>query len=136
MSTPGYSATPLARKLGIAAGHRVLLHDAPADYLAWLAPLPDEVRFVTRASARIDLAHAFVRERDVLSILLVRWRQVLPPATPAWISWPKRAAKVPTTITEDVIREVALPLDYVDIKVCAVSPVWSGLKLVVRRQAR
>lgn len=132
----GYSGTPLARKLGIAAGMRVLTADAPDDYAALLAPLPDGVNFEIRTGPKIDLAHVFVTQRDALQRQLQALRTKLRPDAVLWISWPKKASRVPTTVTEDVIRELALPLGWVDVKVCAVSDVWSGLKLVVRKELR
>ena len=132
----GYAATPLARKLGIKAGGVVHAVAAPAGYRAWLAPLPDGVRFTTAASAATDLAHVFATRRARLAPTLATLRRRLRADAAVWVSWPKRAARLPTDITEDVVREVALPLGFVDIKVCAVTEVWSGLKLVVRRELR
>ena len=132
----GYSGTPLAAKLGINPGSRVALHAAPQDYRALLAPLPDGVVFESTANAHTDLVHLFVTERDELARHLADLRKTLGPTAVVWVSWPKKAAKRPTTITEDVIREVALPLGWVDVKVCAVDAVWSGLKLVVRKALR
>jgi hypothetical protein len=134
--TPGYSGTPLAKKLGIADGSRVLPISAPRDYVDMLEPLPDGVRFEKRTGAAIDLAHVFADRRSELQKHLVALRGKLRVDAAIWVSWPKKAAKVPTDITEDTIREVALPLGFVDIKVCAVSEVWSGLKLVVRKELR
>jgi len=134
--TAGYSGTPLAKKLGIAAGARVAALEAPSDYVALLAPLPEGVTFEARAGARTDVAHLFVREREDLARRLAALRDALRPEASLWISWPKKAAKVPTTITEDVVRELALPLGFVDVKVCAVDATWSGLKLVVRKSLR
>lgn len=128
----GYSGTPLARKLGIRPGMRVAALTAPDGYAEWLAPLPDGVTLLPALRGRVDLVHAFVVERDALAALLKRLRPAAGDGMPLWVSWPKKASRVPTTITEDVIRELALPLGYVDVKVCAVSEVWSGLKLVVR----
>lgn len=132
----GYSGTPLARKLGIKPGMRVWIAAAPDGFRDWLAPLPEGVAFDGRAGAHTDLAHVFVTERADLLGRLRRLREVLRPDAGLWISWPKKASKVPTSITEDVIRELALPLGWVDVKVCAVSDVWSGLKLVVRAELR
>jgi hypothetical protein len=134
--TAGYSGTPLARKLGIGPGARVAVLDAPPQYGALLEPLPEGVRFEARAGARTDVVHVFVRERDVLARHLGALRETLRPDAALWISWPKKAAKVPTTVTEDVIRALALPLGFVDVKVCAVDDTWSGLKLVVRKALR
>ena len=132
----GYSGTPLAKKLGIAQGARVLLRGAPADYADLLAPLPEGVGFARAPSPAIDVAQVFCTKRAQLAQALKRFRTTLRPDATVWISWPKRAAKVPTDITEDVVREVALPLGYVDVKVCAVDETWSGLKLVVRKALR
>ena len=132
----GYSGTPLAKKLGIAPGARVLLRGAPADYADLLAPLPDGVSFARVPSPAIDLAQVFCTKRGQLAKALKRFRTTLRPDAAVWVSWPKRAAKVPTDITEDVVRELALPLGYVDVKVCAVDETWSALKLVVRKALR
>jgi hypothetical protein len=94
------------------------------------------VMFERQAGPRVDMAHVFVTRSEDLGEQLVALRQQLRPDAAVWVSWPKKAAKVPTTVTEDTIREVALPLGWVDIKVCAVSEVWSGLKLVVRKELR
>jgi hypothetical protein len=135
-ATAGYSGTPLAKKLGIKASGRMLVLDAPAEYPRWLEPLPADVLFEKRASPDIDLAHVFVTTREELSGHLAALRKALRSDAIVWISWPKKASKVPTTVTEDTIRELALPLGFVDIKVCAVSEVWSGLKLMVRKELR
>jgi hypothetical protein len=132
----GYSGTPLAVKLGIKAGTTLRAIHAPDGYRELLAPLPDGARIVTGARARADLVHHFATRRAELAKALRSYRDQLDAATPVWVSWPKKSAKVPTDVTEDTIREVALPLGYVDIKVCAVSDTWSGLKLVVRKELR
>ena len=132
----GYSGTPLAKKLGIKQGSQVLLVGAPDDYESLLAPLPPGVVFQAQAGEGIDLVQVFVTRRAELEKHLASLRRKLRTDVPAWVSWPKKSAKVPTDITEDTIRAVALPLGFVDIKVCAVSELWSGLKLVVRRELR
>jgi hypothetical protein len=132
----GYSGTPLAKKLGIREGSRVLLLGAPRGYPAALAPLPDRVRFERRAGVAVDIAQLFVTRREDLARRLGVLRKTLRPDAALWISWPKKASGVATTVTEDVVRELGLPLGFVDIKVCAVDEVWSGLKLVVRRTER
>ena len=109
---------------------------APDEYADLLAPLPAEVRFESRCSAAVAIAHVFVTQRDELRKQLIALRGKLRADAAVWVSWPKQAAKVSTDITEDTIREIALPLGFVDIKVCAVSEVWSGLKLVVRKELR
>jgi hypothetical protein len=132
----GYSDTPLAKKLGIKDGFNVFLVEAPAQYRALLAPLPARVRFVRMANMSTNLVHLFATERSALARLLPTLRKKLPPEAAIWVSWPKKSSKLPSDITEDTIREVALPLGFVDIKVCAVTDVWSGLKLVVRKELR
>jgi hypothetical protein len=101
-----------------------------------VAPLPDGVTFVSKASTTTDMAHVFTSKRRELEKTLRTLRTALKPDASIWVSWPKKTSKVPTDITEDVIREVALPMGLVDIKVCAVDETWSGLKLVVRKQLR
>ena len=134
--SPGYSGTPLARKLGLKEGTCFMPVNAPPDYLDWLGALPARAACAERASAAVDIAHVFSTRRADLTGELTHLRTALRPDAAIWVSWPKKAAKVPTDITEDVIREVALPLGFVDIKVCAVTDVWSGLKLVVRKELR
>jgi len=136
MSPAGYSGTPLAKKLGLKPGMR-----------AWFLDMPDSVRAEiqcdtlglseqTAPSAGIEAAHIFVTRREVLVHHIGALRQCLAPAGFVWVSWPKKAAKTDTDITEDVIREVALPTGLVDIKVCAIDEKWSGLKLVIRKALR
>lgn len=132
----GYSGTPLAAKLGIKPGAEVHPIGAPAEYRTLLAPLPDGATISPRLSSRTTIVHLFSTTKQNLTEQLKGLRTRLGPEIAIWVSWPKKAAKVPTDITEDVIRQVALPLGYVDIKVCAVSDVWSGLKLVVRKELR
>lgn len=129
----GYSGTPLAKKLGYKPEMRAAVVDAPDGYAGWLEPLPDGVAF---GADDPELVHLFTTERAVLEAALTHWRTALRPDGMVWVSWPKKASKVPTDITEDVIREVCLPLGFVDVKVCAVSDVWSGLKLMVRKELR
>lgn len=136
MAAAGYSGTPLSRKLGLKDGFVVALVGAPPELRDWLAPLPPGLTFVARPTAQVQLVHAFFSERAALAKALADWRRRLADDAVLWISWPKKAAKVPTDITEDVIRAEALPLGFVDVKVCAVSEVWSGLKLVVRQELR
>lgn len=132
----GYSGTPLARKLGIKEGSRVALLGAPERFDKQLAPLPDGVRILRRLAPDLDVALLFVTERRELER---RFPQVAGSITPAggfWVAWPKRASKVPTDLTEDVLREVGLPQGLVDNKVCAVTEVWSGLRFVWRKENR
>jgi hypothetical protein len=131
----GYSGTPLAKKLGLRDGQRV-----------WFVAMPDTVQEeigeyalnLTFAGSPdgIDAAHVFVTERSDLTTHLTALRHQIARDGQVWVSWPKQAAKLPTDITEDTIREVALPLGFVDTKVCAVDGTWSGLKLVIRKELR
>lgn len=132
----GYSGTPLAAKLGVRAGTTVLPVDAPADYRDLLAPIPGGVSFGLRLTERVDLIHVFSMSRTMLAAFLVRARKQMRTDASIWVSWPKKASGVSTDLTEDVVRELALPLGLVDVKVCAVDATWSGLKLVVRREQR
>jgi len=133
---PGYSGTPLAKKLGIQEGHSVHTIGAPSNYQALLKPLPDRVRFGTTVTPSTNTIHLFETDRTKLAKQLTTLRKQLAPDAAVWVSWPKKASKVPTSITEDTIRELALPLGFVDVKVCAVTDVWSGLKLVIRKELR
>jgi DUF3052 family protein len=132
----GYSGTPLAKKLGIKSGSRVFLSRPPKNYTALVAPLPDRVQMAAGISATTDLVHLFVTSRKDLERALRTTMAKLRDDAPIWVSWPKKSSGVPTDITEDTIRAVALPMGLVDVKVCAVDEVWSGLKLVVRRENR
>jgi len=136
LKVTGYSGTPLAAKLGIKPGMLIHAVNAPPGYLELLAPLPDGARISRRPWPRPDIIHHFASRKAGLAAALSTYRRKLDVATPVWVSWPKKSAKLPTDITEDGIREVALPLGYVDVKVCAVSDIWSGLKFVVRKELR
>jgi hypothetical protein len=132
----GYSGTPLAKKLGIKAGSRIHAIDAPTAYRKLLAPLPDGVGFDSKLAAGTDIVHVFSTRKTELARILRTVRNTMRNDASLWVSWPKKAARVATDINEDVVREVALPLGLVDVKVCAVDDVWSGLKLMVRRELR
>jgi hypothetical protein len=110
--------------------------NAPSEYSAWLGDLPEGVRLVKNAQKPVEAAHVFASESLFLDATLSRLRNELKQDGFVWVSWPKKSARVLTDITEDTIREIALPLGFVDIKVCAVSEVWSGLKLVIRKSER
>lgn len=135
MST-GYSGTPLVKKLGFRSGHRVHIRNAPEGYLQWLQPLPENLRLLKRLVGGLDAIHYFTDSRAKLESEIDRLIECLLPDGMIWISWPKKASKVETDMSEDVIREVALPRGLVDIKVCAVDSTWSGLKLVIRKELR
>jgi hypothetical protein len=132
----GYSGTPLPSKLGIRPGFAIHLEGAPPGYLDLLEPLTEAVTFESRMSSTTDLVHLFPARKSELARLLRNCRSKLRPNAIVWVSWPKKSAHVRTDITEDTIRELALPLGFVDVKVCAVNEVWSGLKLVVRKELR
>ena len=132
----GYSGTPLARKLGIQPGQTIATVGAPGNYRDLVAPIPEDVTFVSRVTARVDITHLFATRLALLDRKLRALRQAMRDDATLWVSWPKKASGVETDITEDAIRAVALPLGLVDVKVCAVDNVWSGLKLVIRRELR
>lgn len=134
MAAAGYSGTPLAKKLGLKQGLAL-----------WCAGMPDSVAgeiadaghdLLPEPVAGMDGAHIFVTEAAQMAALLTQLRHQIASNGFVWVSWPKKAAKVPTDITEDTIRAIALPMGWVDIKVCAVDAVWSGLKLVIRKELR
>jgi len=132
----GYSGTPLAQKLGIKLGHAVLTISAPPKYRDWLGDLPD-VTFVSKPPKNgVAVVHLFVTSLAELDKQLPRARAAMTEDGALWVSWYKKAAKIPTDVTENIIRERALKTDLVDVKVCAVSEEWSGLKLVVRKHSR
>jgi hypothetical protein len=132
----GYSGTPLASKLGLKEGMRAAWLTAPDDFPQLLGELPRGVRVVARVSGSLDLVVAFATRRSVLERRLPALREAIRPDGAAWAAWPKRSSGMPTDITEDVVREVALPLGLVDVKVCAIDETWSGLKLVIRKELR
>jgi hypothetical protein len=132
----GYSGTPLAKKLGFKPGMRAHFHAAPAELPGLLGELPEDTTILKRPAAPLDLVLLFATERSELARRLAALQPRLQPAGMLWVCWPKRASGVPTDITEDVVREVALPRGLVDTKVAAVSEIWSGLRLVIRRELR
>ena len=134
--TAGYSGTPLVRKLGYKAGMRVLHTGAPEGFADLLGALPDAITVLERPADDLDLAMLFVTQRRELERGLATLHPKLQPAGMIWVAWPKRASKLPTDVTEDVVRDVALPRGLVDVKVCAIDEVWSGLKLVIRKPLR
>lgn len=132
----GYSPRPLADKLGLKPGMRAWFCHMPGHIREGLATELALLDVQTAPSAGLEAAHIFVEARAVLERELPKLRDCLAPAGFLWVSWPKRASGRATDITEDVIRAVALPTGLVDVKVCAVDEVWSGLKLMIRREAR
>jgi hypothetical protein len=136
MAQAGYSGTPLPQKLGIKPGMTLHVVDAPMDYAALIAPIGAKVAFATRLTKDVELLHAFVTRTSRLEDVLDRARAGLGSDAIVWISWPKKAAGLASEVTEDTVRDMALPLGFVDVKVCAVDDTWSGLKLVVRKTLR
>ena len=132
----GYSKTPLVKKLGIKAGFVLLVVNPPPDYAALIAPLPPDVTILSRLAAEVDMIHVFSQSRADLTAAVETFVAHIRQNGMIWISWPKKSSRVPTDITEDVIREIILPLGLVDVKVCAVDDVWSGLKVVIRKENR
>jgi hypothetical protein len=132
----GYSGTPLFQKLGIKPDTTVLVIDPPNNYRKLLGQLPSGAHLIERAPNAVDFVHLFTARREQLQTELKRLRKKLSDTGTIWVSWPKKSAGRPTDVTEDTIREVALPLGLVDTKVCAVDEIWSGLKLMVRRENR
>ena len=144
--TAGYSGTPLAKKLGIEDGTTILTVNAPENYPELLDPLPANVEINDISSAKmqkpaqsrceIDILHVFTNTREGLFKSVSDAKQLIKQDGAIWVSWYKKAAKLPTEITEDTVREAAFPLGLVDVKVCAVDEKWSGLKLVIRKENR
>ncbi|MDX1439334.1 MAG: DUF3052 family protein [Rubricoccaceae bacterium] len=134
-SLPGYSGTPLVRKLGYKDGFVVHLINVPANYLELVQPVPENVHFSDSAT-QADLVHLFTNETAELERTLPQLLDQIKRDGMIWVSWPKRASNVLSDISEDRIRETALPLGLVDVKVCAVDKTWSGLKLVIRKEHR
>lgn len=132
----GYSGTPLAKKLGIFEGAQVALIRAPDGIEGLLAPLPAGVKLRRSLGSGADVILFFTMSRRSLENRIDRLKSAISPDKVLWVAWPKKAAKVATDMTEDVVREVALPTGLVDVKVCAIDETWSGLKLVVRRSLR
>jgi hypothetical protein len=134
MQNSGYSGTPLIKKLGILPSSKLLLLNAPSEYFELVGV--DLTFTVVKSGREADLVHLFVVERKDLEKQFLKLIKGLPSTTVVWISWYKKSAKIPTDITEDIIREIVLPTGWVDVKVCAVSEVWSGLKIVRRKELR
>ena len=133
----GYSGTPLAKKLGIKEGQRIYIKNSPyAEYEELFDDFPANVLILKRAGTNLDLIHFFTKSRSELDAEIRKFIVKINPDGMIWVSWPKKSAKIRTDVTEDVIREIVLPLGLVDIKVCAVNEIWSGLKLVIRKENR
>ena len=132
----GYSGTPLPQKLGIKPGLMVVTINAPANYRRLLGQIPDSVTFSERLKSGSSFVHLFTSRRSEMQKKMSILRDKISDNGAIWVSWPKKSSGISTDVTEDVIREIALPLGFVDIKVCAVDEIWSGLKLMIRRENR
>ena len=132
----GYSGTALAKKLSLRDGQRVWFSGMPEHVADEIDEYALELTFVADPAEGIDAAHVFVTERADMEAKLAALRTQIAPDGQVWVSWPKKASKVPTDITEDTIREICLPMGFVDTKVCAIDEIWSGLKLVIRKELR
>ncbi len=137
MTDTGYSGTPLPKKLGLKDGQAVCFLNLP-DSLNWLTDAAQfiELTATPEPGGELDVVHLFVMSKDQLNLALPQARLAIAQAGMIWVSWPKKASKVPTDMSEDEVRAAAFPLDLVDVKVCAVDAIWSGLKLVIRKEKR
>ncbi|SDN84630.1 DUF3052 family protein [Afipia sp. GAS231] len=132
----GYSGKPVVQKLGVKPGFRILCAGAPAAYADIVGKLPDGVTMVRAAKAPLDMVHLFATEAKGLAAKLRDYRKVIAPAGMIWVSWPKKSSGVVTDLNDIVVRDTALPLGLVDIKVCAIDDTWSGLKFVIPKDQR
>jgi hypothetical protein len=132
----GYSATPLQKKLGIKEDLTIFILQPPENYFDWISPLPEGVKIKPKLSGQIDFIHLFVKDQKVFTKEFIRSKKYMKKEGLMWISWPKKASKVPTDLDENIIREFGLKNGLVDVKVCAVDEVWSGLKFVYRVKDR
>jgi len=132
----GYSGTPLVKKLGIKENFQVALIDAPENFVDQLEPLPANIKIVDRAQRSMDLILFFTKSASMLEKKFLKLAQSLKPDGMLWISWPKKTSGVVTDLTENIVRDIGLHAGLVDVKVCAVDEVWSGLKFVYRLKDR
>lgn len=132
----GYSATPLLKKLGIKPGFHLFIHNPPKAYFDWLSPLPEDVQVKASLKGGLDFIHIFTKEKKEFEAQFLKAVKCLKKAGMLWISWPKKASKVETDLDENIIRDFGLKNGLVDVKVCAVDDVWSGLKFVIRVKDR
>lgn len=132
----GYSGTPLAKKLGVKPGCTLAVLNEPSGFRDWLAPLPESVRTRKSIGRSPDVVVLFAKRRASLQVRVEDAASAVFPDGSIWVGWPKKSSKMATDISEDVVREIALPLGLVDTKVCAISDVWSGLRIVWRKELR
>jgi hypothetical protein len=131
----GYSGTPLAKKLGLKAGQKCLIVAGPDKYFDWISPLPEDIKFVKKGSD-LDFVHLFVLDVKTFSKQFIDYKKLLKKDGMMWISWPKKSSKIATDLDENIIRDFGLKNGLVDVKVCAVDDIWSGLKFVYRLSDR
>jgi hypothetical protein len=132
----GTSGKPLSQKLGLKPGFRIFADGAPSDYRKIVGEWPEGASIVARAAAPLDVVHVFAAEAEGLAAKLTRYRKLVAPDGMIWVSWPKKASGVATDLSDVVVRDLALPLGLVDIKVCAIDETWSGLKFVIQKRQR
>jgi hypothetical protein len=132
----GYSKTPLIKKLGYKAGFRIRIKNAPDSFLTLLGELPGNIQISSSLRNNLDIDHLFVTSQKALQQQLPKSIQSIKQNGMIWVSWPKKSSGIKTDVGEDQIRDIALPLGIVDIKVCAIDEIWSGLKLVIRKELR
>ncbi|MDA0193883.1 MAG: DUF3052 domain-containing protein [Bacteroidetes bacterium] len=132
----GYSGTPLIKKLGIKHGFKIRIINAPDNYFELLGELPDNVQIIEDSTQSLDFVHIFTNTINEMGDLLQLYMDIITRNGMIWVSWHKKASKLPSEITEDDIRNVALSLGMVDVKVCSVDEIWSGLKIVIRVENR
>ncbi len=128
----GYSGTPLIKKLGIKENSSIYIYNAPTDYFSWISPLPPTVIVKTKIMDKTEFIHVFVKDQREFKKVFLNGQKHLKNEGMLWVSWPKKSSKVPTDLDENVIRDFGLQQGLVDVKVCAIDEVWSGLKFVVR----
>jgi len=127
----GYSQTPLAKKLGIKEGFKIRCVNAPGYYFKLFSDLPQEITVSDDKNTKRNFIHVFVQNVKQLESTLPKVKKEIEENGMIWVSWYKKASKIPTDVTEDLVRKIALENGLVDVKVCAVDNVWSGLKLVI-----
>jgi len=132
----GYSGKPLSQKLGLKPGFCIFADGAPKDYRKLVGAWPDGATLATKPGGKLDVVHLFATEAKGLAARLRKYRDAIAPDGMIWVSWPKKTSGVATDLSDVVVRDTALPLGLVDIKVCAIDDVWSGLKFVVRAKNR
>jgi hypothetical protein len=132
----GYSGKPVAQKLGIKPGFCIFVDGAPSAYGTMVGPLPADVSIKREPNASLDMVHLFATRAAGLAAKLKRYRKTIAPDGMIWVSWPKKSSGVESDLTDVVVRDTALPLGLVDIKVCAIDDTWSGLKFVIPKAQR